>query len=119
MPIQPLRNRVDYDEAVAGDVPTVVFKHSPTCGTSYMALRVVSAFAERHPAVPVVMVDVINQRELSDGIADELGIRHESPQAIVTRAGAVVWSGSHGRISTDALVRSTVEAASHSPDSGA
>lgn len=111
MPIHPLESREDYDAAVGSDRPAIVFKHSPACGTSFMALRVVSAFAERHPAVPVFLVDVINQRGLSDGIADGLGIRHESPQAIVTQAGKAVWSASHGSINANALAERIASAA--------
>jgi len=56
-----------------------------------------------HPAIPVYLVDVIAQRPLSREIAARLGIRHESPQVIVLRNGAVAWHGSHSDVSAEAL----------------
>ncbi len=45
--------------------------------------------------MPVYLVDVLAQRPLSQAIAARLGIRHESPQAIVLRQGKAVWDASH------------------------
>jgi bacillithiol system protein YtxJ len=36
-------------------------------------------------------------------MAARLGIRHETPQAILLRDGRPVWSASHFRITADAL----------------
>lgn len=52
----------------------------------------------------VARIDVIAARPLSRAIAAELGIRHESPQAI--RLGpdlAVLWHASHGDVTREAL----------------
>jgi len=49
------------------------------------------------------MVDVIRQRPLSREIAARLGIRHESPQTILIRGGAVGWHASHYDVTADAL----------------
>jgi bacillithiol system protein YtxJ len=35
---------------------------------------------------------------VSDAAAQRLGIRHETPQAILLRDGRVVWNASHFRI---------------------
>ena len=56
-----------------------------------------------HPAVPVYLVDVITQRPLSRAIAAHLGIRHESPQAILFREGRVTWHASHDDVTVAAL----------------
>jgi bacillithiol system protein YtxJ len=58
-----------------------------------------------HPTVPVYLVDVIAQRLLSRDIAARLGIRHESPQAIVLRNGAAAWHASHYAVTAEALAR--------------
>jgi bacillithiol system protein YtxJ len=63
----------------------------------------VQRFLQEHPDVPVYLVDVIRQRPLSREIAAQLGIEHESPQAIVIRAGAVRWHASHYEVTAEAL----------------
>lgn len=81
----------------------VLYKHSPTCGLSSMALEEISAFSASHPDIPVYLVDVLSQRPLSNEIESTLGIRHESPQAFIFRDGEVIWHGSHRRVQRGTL----------------
>ena len=69
------------------------------------ALGEVQRFMAEHPAIPVYLVDVIAQRPLSREIAARLGIRHESPQAILFRQGAAAWHASHDAVTAEALAR--------------
>ncbi|HVA58568.1 MAG TPA: bacillithiol system redox-active protein YtxJ [Gemmatimonadaceae bacterium] len=80
-----------------------VFKHSPACPTSLRALGEVSRYAQRHDDVPVVLIDVLTQRETSQRVADTLGIGHASPQVILLRDGTALWSASHFAISVGAM----------------
>ena len=89
----------------------VLYKHSPLCGLSDMALRQVRSFMEENPDVPVYLVDVIRARTVSREVEHRLSIRHESPQAIVLRGGTVAWHGSHRAVTADALGRETDAAA--------
>ena len=50
-------------------------------------------------------MDVRAERPLSQLIAARTGVRHESPQIIILRNGAVVWSASHGDITAGAIQR--------------
>lgn len=81
----------------------ILYKHSPTCGLSAMAWDEVRAFADEHPDVPVYVVDVFALRPLSNTVEASLGIRHESPQAIVFRDGVPVWHDSHRRVTRASL----------------
>jgi len=85
----------------------VVFKHSTRCGLSASALIEVRQFAARHPGVPIALLDVIANRALSREVATRLGVRHESPQAIVLATGRVIWHGSHSEVSLAALEGAT------------
>lgn len=86
------------------DMPMVVlYKHSPLCGLSALAVREVGMFSEANPDVPVYRVDVIRDRVVSREIARRLAVRHESPQAFVLKGGEVVWHGSHRAVTADAL----------------
>jgi len=90
------------DEVLAADL-AVIYKHSPFCPTSRMAMREVQNFVQRKPEVPVYVVDVVRSRVLSQRLASDLGIRHESPQAIVVRSGQPTAHGSHYDVTADQL----------------
>jgi bacillithiol system protein YtxJ len=100
--IRDLDDAALADEAVAAEV-AVIYKHSPRCGSSLVAEAEVKRFADRHPEVPVYRVDVLGHRALSRSLAQRLHVRHESPQVILLRNGAVAWVGSHGHVDADAL----------------
>lgn len=83
---------------LAAPGPAVLFKHSRTCPVSHAAHTQVDAFRRAHPEIPVRTVVVQAERPLSDAVARMSGVRHESPQALVVRGGAVHWHGSHGAV---------------------
>ncbi len=108
-PVRPVEDEANLEEAL-GTARGVLYKHSPVCWSSAMAIRHVMDFMEAHPEVPVYMVDVVANRSLSMEVADRLHIRHESPQAIAIVDGEVVWSGSHWEVTAEALVAAIVTA---------
>lgn len=85
----------------------VVFKHSQTCPVSWMAKRQVDEFVQHHPEVPLYTVIVQKDRQLSNRIAEQTGVRHESPQVLVFRRGQVVTDASHSEVTTQYLIEST------------
>ncbi len=93
-PIRVLRAAEELEAALRADL-AVLYKHSDRCGICFRSLREVQKFAEAHPDVPVFMIDVVADRELSSLAAERLGVVHQSPQAIVVRAGEALWDGSH------------------------
>ena len=81
--------------------PVLVLKHSPICPVSARAERQVELWLSElgdTDELALVRIDVIAERPLARGLTGELGIRHESPQALWFRAGELVWHGSHGDI---------------------
>ncbi len=89
--------------------PVLLFKHSRTCGISCEAYDelhshlecVASGFSRKPPAYKVITVQ--SHRHVSDEAATRLGVRHETPQAILLRDGKPVWKASHFRITAAAL----------------
>lgn len=81
----------------------VLYKHSSACRISARAIREVEAFAKEHPEISVYVIDVRESRDLSQRIATDLGIRHESPQVIVVKKGSACWHASHLEITAKAL----------------
>lgn len=63
--------------------PLIVYKHnSNQCPISARILPQIEAFADQY-AHPVVAVDIIVDRDVSNTITAQAGIDHESPQCIV------------------------------------
>jgi thioredoxin 1 len=94
----------DWRTVLAKSPLAVVYKHSTTCGLCDIAMDEITRFVDGQPDVPVHLVDVLRQRPLSNAIEAGLGIRHESPQAIVLAHGEPVWHGSHRRVTAAHLV---------------
>ena len=89
-----LTTRDDLDAALR-EPAAVLLKHSTRCPISAAALEQIRQLQTRHPDVPVYLVDVNEQRDLSDEVAQRLGAPHNSPQAFVLAHGVPVWQASH------------------------
>jgi bacillithiol system protein YtxJ len=92
--------------AGSGERPVLFFKHSLTCPISSAAFREYQQFLEARPAddaTVYTLIEIQNARAVSDSIAERTGIRHESPQALLVRNGAVAWHASHWKIKAQAL----------------
>jgi bacillithiol system protein YtxJ len=82
--------------------PVVIFKHSTRCSTSTMArMRL-----ERDP-VPAntsfYFLDLIRYRSISNRVAEDFSVHHESPQVLVIRNGECIYEDSHNGISMKEL----------------
>lgn len=94
---------LDELETVLARDRALLYKHSTRCGLSTRAKRQIRAFMENFPAAPVYLVDVIADRSVSDEIEDRLGIRHESPQAILVEGGNPRHSATHRGVRAEVL----------------
>lgn len=84
--------------------PVLLFKHSYTCGVSAEALdELIAHLNDRNVDVRYAMVTVQTHREVSNAVSVKLGVRHETPQALLVRGGRVVWSASHFRVNAEEL----------------
>jgi bacillithiol system protein YtxJ len=104
--LTPLTDLSDIDAAIAesGTRPVLLFKHSRYCGVSAEALDELQSHIDSASAdVAYRMVTVQTHRPISDAVAQRLGIRHETPQAILLRDGKIVWNASHFRITANQL----------------
>jgi bacillithiol system protein YtxJ len=97
-------DQLDRVLALSAHQPVLLFKHSYACGVSAEALdELVAHLNERDHATPVAMVTVQTHRQVSNEVTARLGIRHETPQALLVRNGKVVWSASHFRVTSRAV----------------
>ena len=83
--------------------PVIIFKHSTQCPISTQAYEEFIDFAEGLRGLLCGVVLVIEDRKLSNGIAERFHIRHESPQALLIKDGRPIWHASHWSITTDSL----------------
>ncbi|MCB0322860.1 MAG: DUF2847 family protein [Bdellovibrionales bacterium] len=77
-----------------------VFKHSTRCPISAAAA---SRVRQAESSLPLYWVNVVEQRSLSNWIAAELQVRHESPQLILLRSGKVEAVWNHGQVGPQAF----------------
>lgn len=89
----------------------LLVKHSLICPVSGRAFHRYGAFLGTHPGLASAWIDVIGQRPLARAVAERTGIRHESPQAILLRAGRAVWHASHDAITEASLAQALAEPA--------
>ncbi|MDQ6423348.1 bacillithiol system redox-active protein YtxJ [Paenibacillus sp. LHD-117] len=77
--------------------PLVVFKHSTTCPVSANAYEEFNNYLQGNPRsdVDYLLVKVIESRPVSNQIAEDTGVKHESPQIIFVEKQAKVWTASH------------------------
>ncbi len=77
--------------------PVVIFKHSIRCSISAMAKGRLER-AQAPEGVDFYYLDLINNRGLSNQVADEFGVHHESPQILIIKDGQCIYDESHNGI---------------------
>lgn len=82
------------------------FKHSTRCSISLMAKRSFEGgyqFSEEQ-VVPYFL-DLLNFCSLSNKLATDFGVSHESPQLLLVKDGKCIYHASHSDIDADALIK--------------
>ena len=86
--------------------PVLIYKHSTRCGISGMALnRLERTWSKNLETVKPYYLDLIRFRDISNAVAEEFGVYHESPQVIMIRNGQAIYDASHMGISTSEMER--------------
>ena len=76
--------------------PVLVFKHSTTCPISSTALsRVERNWSDLDGLVEFYYLDLLANRSISNALAEEFGIEHQSPQVLLIKNGKCVYDASH------------------------
>ena len=87
----------DIVDLTREDLPEAgyVFKHSTRCPVSGRAATAVRGSSWD---LPVYWVNVVENRALSNWVADHTGVKHESPQLIRIEGGKAVQVWNHGQV---------------------
>jgi bacillithiol system protein YtxJ len=81
---------------------SIIFKHSIRCSISLMAKRRLEMDKDHLPdELPLYFLDLIRFREISQQIAQDFHVHHESPQLLVIKDGECILDQSHGGISLE------------------
>ena len=86
--------------------PVLIYKHSTRCGTSTLVKNKLERKWNINEAgeLKTYYLDLINNRDISNQIASEFGVFHESPQVLIIRNGKSVYDASHFWISYSAIL---------------
>ena len=97
-----INSEADLEKAVeeSHNKKVAIFKHSTRCFISKTVLKNFEReVAASDKDVSFYFLDLLAHRNLSNKIADDLGVQHQSPQLIVLENGNAVKNASHQSIS--------------------
>ena len=83
----------------------VIFKHSSRCSISRMVLKQFENEYSLENKLALYFLDLLEHRDISNGIANSFGVVHQSPQLIVIQNGVSVYNASHEMINAHDLDR--------------
>ncbi len=102
----PLATAADLEAAIEDSRVRriAILKHSTTCPISMLAKnRIDLALKNEQLDLPVYYLDLLRYRPISNQIAHDLEVQHESPQLIVVQNGAATFVSTHLEIDPAAL----------------
>lgn len=76
-----------------------IFKHSTHCPVSTIAKKRLVSEWNFGNELPVYYLDLIEYRSVSNQIAEQFNVRHESPQILIIKDGKCIYHASHISIS--------------------
>ena len=101
-----LESKEDLEKAAEKSMEkkVVIFKHSTRCQISKMVLKnFEKEVAGSDKEVEYYFLDLIKHRDVSNKIAADFNVHHQSPQMIVLENGVAVNDASHQSISVNLI----------------
>lgn len=91
--------------------PVILFKHSNSCPVSADAHNRIKKLDRQDVVAENMYILIVqNAREISDLVAEDLNVKHESPQIIIIRNGESVYNVSHGDIDAEKVAQELIKA---------
>jgi bacillithiol system protein YtxJ len=83
--------------------PQLIFKHSVRCSISSMAkYRIEKANVPFE--IDFYYLDLVKHRNISQKVAEEFDVSHESPQVLLIKNGECIYDESHSGISVNEII---------------
>jgi len=100
-------NQLDEIKQESYNQPVMILKHSTTCSISATALsRLERAWnTDAAKDIKPYYLDLLKLRPISNKIAQEFDVDHESPQVLIIKNGKSVYNASHFDIRFDEIVK--------------
>lgn len=92
--------------AASYTLPQVIFKHSTSCNVSAVAKKRLDK-QPQPSSVSFHYLDLIKHRSISNNIATQFDVEHESPQVLLIKNGKCVYNESHLGIYMDDILEHT------------
>jgi bacillithiol system protein YtxJ len=105
MSLVQLNNEQDWNLVKEQKKQIVIMKNSTTCPISHEAFKEYQKFASENEEETVYYLNVQDSRQLSNMIAEQTGVKHESPQVLIFKEDNVVWHASHWNITNKKLAQ--------------
>lgn len=90
-----LKSQDEWKALLNSEDKFIVFKHSTRCSISRTALSRFERDWDSTLTVKPYYLDLLEHRDISNAIAQDTGVEHESPQAILIEKGRVLKHASH------------------------
>lgn len=85
--------------------PVLIYKHSTRCHNCADIMAMMNLRLEELAAhAPLIYLDLLAHREVSNLIAEKFSILHQSPQVVVLHKGKAAFYLNHWDITVDALI---------------
>lgn len=78
--------------------PQLIFKHSTGCGISRMVLKQFTQIFPKEIEVDLYYLDLLQYRTISNEVAQQFDVIHQSPQVLIIKNAQVIQDASHGQI---------------------
>ena len=91
------------EESFQDNLGVAIFKHSTRCSISTVAKTRLSSFWDFNDELPIYYLDLITFRDISNFIAENFDVKHESPQLLIIKDGKCIYNASHLSISVKEL----------------
>lgn len=83
--------------------PVLIFKHSTRCSISRFALKQFENEFDLQDKIAPYFLDLLNHRDISNEIAFQFNVQHQSPQILLLKNRVVVYDTSHENIDATEL----------------
>lgn len=100
----PLQNEQQLEEIIlnSDSKPQVIFKHSTRCSVSSMVKNRLDK-KEQPQEMDFYYLDLIKHRNISNKIATDFQVPHQSPQVLIINNGKCIYDESHSGITMDEI----------------
>jgi bacillithiol system protein YtxJ len=93
----------------SADSTILIFKHSTSCSISRATLdRLERNWKEAEvPNVKPYFLDLLSYRSISNAVAEQFQVEHQSPQVLIIRNGKSIYDNSHYGIDFNEIRKKT------------